>query len=371
MKFVYDEKTGQYVPENYLNRLSATKVQIGVFRYLDNNPTLCEECSYSTREVCDRFLMANPSYSVGSREAIRDAIAMWYNEHNGIPDGSAIIARSALNSPIKFDDDDDTTSSTEDCGGAAGAPGMSCGTSGIGGTANFSNNVGGIPSTVGALDIPSPVLPPKQKKKKSSSEAVKEPFFGFNNLRKRYPRRYLMLYYNNNSDRWILLRSYATEEDAKANFKYDTSAAQLPGGGTTSTQLVAPNGTVIMTDKDLTSSVNLDSIPEENKNGDCFTVAWNAFYDNIAQKPLLVHGIVTGQGAIEGIKYNHAWIEIGDMVIDKTIPLFANGFPKDAYYRMARADESLMFKYNSEQVMNNALKFNTYGPWEDVLWQYS
>ena len=261
---------------------------------------------------------------------------------------------------------------SEDCGGAAaGAPGMGCGTSGIGGVADASSNVGGVPATIGVLEIPSPVVP-KKKKKKGSSEAVKKPINEFAELTKKYKNRYLVAYYNTNSCKWILLHSYATEEEARANYKYDLSAATMPGKSMPPrVDLVAPDGTVIADnyDKPITEGIE-DNIPEENKNGDCFQAAWRAFYQNISKSPLLVHGIITGQGPIEGIKYNHAWVEIGDTVIDKTIPLFAKGFPKDAYYRLANADEDKVFKYNAKEVAKKAQEFETYGPWESILWQY-
>lgn len=186
-------------------------------------------------------------------------------------------------------------------GGAAGAPGFGCGTSGIGGAASSSGNVGGVPATIGALEIPSPVLP-KKKKKKGSSEAIEEPV------------------------------SESHEEFSVADVR--------------------------------------DTIPAANKNGDCFQAAWRAFYQNLSSKALLVHGIITGQGPIEGINYNHAWVEIGEIVIDKTIPLFAKGFPRDAYYRLARVQEDKLFKYTAKDVAEKAQQFQTYGPWEDVLWQY-
>lgn len=104
-------------------------------------------------------------------------------------------------------------------------------------------------------------------------------------------------------------------------------------------------------------------------NGDCFRQAWKTFYNNLDKDPLLVHGVITGQGAIEGIQYVHAWIEIGDMVIDTTISLFKNGFPRDAYYGLARADESRVFKYDRFQVSDKAMEYQTYGPWESELEQ--
>ena len=50
---------------------------------------------------------------------------------------------------------------------------------------------------------------------------------------------------------------------------------------------------------------------------------------------VLVHGIVTGQGKLKGMKIGHAWIEIGDMVLD-----YSHGrrivMKKKQYYRMGK-----------------------------------
>lgn len=105
--------------------------------------------------------------------------------------------------------------------------------------------------------------------------------------------------------------------------------------------------------------------------GDCFVQAYNNFFDSRDNNVLLVHGVVTGRGKIEGLKYLHAWIEIGDKVIDTTMSLFAKGFPKDGYYRLAQADEKEMFKYNKSEAIEKILKYETYGPWEIELEKYS
>ena len=141
-------------------------------------------------------------------------------------------------------------------------------------------------------------------------------------------------------------------------------------GRASKSQLIAPDGHTVADSVDIAAGESVEDIPVANRNGNCFQTAWRAFYQNISKSPLLVHGIITGQGPIEGIKYNHAWVEIGDIVIDKTIPMFAKGFPKDAYYRLAEADEDKIFKYAAKEVAKKAQEFGTYGPWEDVLWQY-
>lgn len=105
------------------------------------------------------------------------------------------------------------------------------------------------------------------------------------------------------------------------------------------------------------------------KLGDCYVQAYNNFFHNLSKNPLLCHGVVIGKGELEGVHFTHAWIEIGDTVIDTTIPIFANGIPKQAYYSIGQVQEDKAFKYNRDQVLEKALKWQTYGPWEDVLWK--
>ena len=55
--------------------------------------------------------------------------------------------------------------------------------------------------------------------------------------------------------------------------------------------------------------------------GDCYEAAARFVIGN-SRCPgiMLAHGEVTGQGPIVGIRYGHAWAEIGDAVIDPNTP---------------------------------------------------
>ena len=103
--------------------------------------------------------------------------------------------------------------------------------------------------------------------------------------------------------------------------------------------------------------------------GDCYVQAYKNFFHNLSKNPLLCHGVVIGRGKLEGLHFTHAWIEIGDTVIDTTMPIFANGVPKQAYYSIGQVQEDKTFKYDSDQVLEKSRKWGTYGPWEDILWQ--
>lgn len=115
---------------------------------------------------------------------------------------------------------------------------------------------------------------------------------------------------------------------------------------------------------EVNQNVDLDDIPEENKHGNCYVVAMNTFIKN-PNRYKLVHGIVTGQGAIEGIQYGHAWVEDGDTVIDNTIPIEIS---KDAYYAIGNIEYTK--SYDLLGVSKMVDKYGTYGPWDRKILQY-
>ncbi len=98
--------------------------------------------------------------------------------------------------------------------------------------------------------------------------------------------------------------------------------------------------------------------------GDCYVVAYRE--QQKSRDAILVHGLVNGQGKLKGIKYNHAWVEIGDTVIDRTIQSESmQEMPKLAYY--ALGDIKTTYKYSFMEVIERSLETETYGPWEDEL----
>jgi len=110
---------------------------------------------------------------------------------------------------------------------------------------------------------------------------------------------------------------------------------------------------------------------EMKRDGDCYKVAYQEVYRRSHEPNIyLVHGTVMGQGKVAGIRYSHAWVEKDGDVIDKTIPLFANGIAKEVYYHLGRVDEDILFKYTPKEMYEKAFEFKHYGPWEDILWEY-
>ena len=109
--------------------------------------------------------------------------------------------------------------------------------------------------------------------------------------------------------------------------------------------------------------------------GDCFeaSLVWMVGSGQmfLEDEVLLVHGIATGTGPIEGVPMLHAWIEIDrKYVLD-----VANGkvilVPIEIYYRAGRVRQSSLVKYNYIQALEAAHRGSTYGPWHPSFIQYA
>ena len=108
-------------------------------------------------------------------------------------------------------------------------------------------------------------------------------------------------------------------------------------------------------------------IPNKNRNGDCFSAAGRYIMDMRFREPTgkctLVHGIVAGQGAINGIRFLHAWVENENTVIDKS-----NGrdlsIPKDFYYVLGHINADETVRYTCEEASNKMMESGHYGPWD-------
>lgn len=100
--------------------------------------------------------------------------------------------------------------------------------------------------------------------------------------------------------------------------------------------------------------------------GDCFEVAgkYVAGLGGTGRgSGVLVHGLVTGQGPVAGLRFGHAWVEIGDEVMDRS-----NGrnlrLPRAVYYATGKIDASSTFRYTPEQAREKMLDTGHYGPWD-------
>ena len=115
-------------------------------------------------------------------------------------------------------------------------------------------------------------------------------------------------------------------------------------------------------------------ISKKNKHGDCYVVAGRIALNNRLPKgenrefvgePYVIHAQVIGQGAIEGLKYGHAWVEDDVYVYD-----YSNGrelkIPKVVYYKLGQVIEQqpIYFKYTFGEAKRKMAETGHFGSWD-------
>ena len=130
------------------------------------------------------------------------------------------------------------------------------------------------------------------------------------------------------------------------------------------------------------------SVPAGHSGGDCYEAAGRYMMDECDVKGgceglVLVHGEVGGQGALDGVRFGHAWVEKGGTVIDKS-----NGrnitMPKVMYYAIGQVQnidpekwgkpefghdvftDGNLHKYTWEEARAKILETGVWGPWDLV-----
>jgi hypothetical protein len=96
--------------------------------------------------------------------------------------------------------------------------------------------------------------------------------------------------------------------------------------------------------------------------GDCFEAAAKLLLEVGSDALKLVHGEVTGQGPIEGLRYGHAWVEAGDWVLDHS-----NGkelcVPREVYYRVGEIADN-RHEYDLKTARHLMMETGHFGPWD-------
>jgi len=119
--------------------------------------------------------------------------------------------------------------------------------------------------------------------------------------------------------------------------------------------------------------VTIESLKQKGVrvDGDCYRVAADFVIDSKFlqskstgnDRVFLVHGMVTGQGPINGLRYDHAWVEVGGEVIDRS-----NGknihLSQTLYYAFGRISEEDLRRYSCKETAKNLLLHKHYGPWK-------
>ena len=113
--------------------------------------------------------------------------------------------------------------------------------------------------------------------------------------------------------------------------------------------------------------ISVKKIPIKNKNGNCFSAAGRYMMDTHFIDPIpnsiLVHGIVTGQGPINGIRFLHAWVEKENTVIDRSNGRDLN-VPKDFYYVLGHINAEETVRYTYEEATKKMRETGHFGPWD-------
>ena len=372
MKFTFDPKTGQYVPENFIKKDNVSELDRLVFEWLDKNPNLPETYSYSTRSLAYEFFRAYPEVDGSEFEKVRDAIAKWNNAHTPLMKPAKSF-EAAMANP----DYSETYKGVEiRVNSQSGMPD---------GYVAFlgGSEIARAGSTYILKTMIDEYLQKKEEKKNELSSWQYRRQLDESNKRDvsiaqrngltldryspvhEYKDRNGFLHYTRNK--------LAVSEDAGGAAPAAAPAASPSGttSGPATIDALSISCPVLPQDKKK-KKTSKEGLTGYNATGDCFRTAWNTFYNMIGDNPLLVHGVVTGRGPLQGVKFVHAWVEVDDMVYDKTMPMFAEGFPKQGYYGLANIeDDSLIFRYDSAKVADKASQYKTYGPWEDVLWEYT
>ncbi len=110
--------------------------------------------------------------------------------------------------------------------------------------------------------------------------------------------------------------------------------------------------------------IKLQSLLLESAMGDCYQAAGNLAISFVGDpKAKLVHGMVNGQGSLEGIRFGHSWVEYGDKVLDHS-----NGekreIPKSVYYVLGKVNPEENKYYTPKDAIKWMMKSKHWGPWE-------
>lgn len=99
--------------------------------------------------------------------------------------------------------------------------------------------------------------------------------------------------------------------------------------------------------------------------GNCYQVCFEWLMDHPNKDRFqLTHGIVTGQGHIEGIKYGHAWIiePQGDIVLDITAEVV---MPLRDYLKLGKIEYYV--QYTWPDAVKKSTEFGHYGAWDEKI----
>ena len=109
--------------------------------------------------------------------------------------------------------------------------------------------------------------------------------------------------------------------------------------------------------------IKLKQILLEGK-GDCYQAGGRLIFNYFGDKNAkLVHGMVSGQGALEGSRFGHCWVEWKDKVMDHSNDRQLD-LDKQLYYIMGRIDPNECVYYTPEEAAKKMTDIGHWGPWD-------
>jgi hypothetical protein len=109
--------------------------------------------------------------------------------------------------------------------------------------------------------------------------------------------------------------------------------------------------------------IKLKQLLTEGK-GDCYQAGGRLIFNFFGEKNVkLVHGMVSGQGALEGNRFGHCWVEHKDKVLDHSNDR-KQELPKDIYYLLGRIDPNECHYYTPEEAAKKMTDIGHWGPWD-------
>ncbi len=124
---------------------------------------------------------------------------------------------------------------------------------------------------------------------------------------------------------------------------------------------------------EITKEYDLDDIPEEFKNGNCYQCAANHVMGN-SKTHTLAHTMVSGQGALRGRRYGHAFTlynhpKTGDEMVHDPNPKLNNGKGIDmdarAYFALGNINPDEVKRYTHEEMGRKLIDTEQWGPWDE------
>lgn len=114
----------------------------------------------------------------------------------------------------------------------------------------------------------------------------------------------------------------------------------------------------------------------QDKLGDCYEVAANitlyglpvGSVDEVRYE--LCHGTVTGRGPLDGVRFDHAWVEwCHEPTATMLVADYSNGneviLPVNYYYALGMIDPFKVQRYTREETLHMLLKHQHYGAWHE------